>query len=303
MATAPWARDPVTPITVAAFIREQLPRLSGGETRFLSSSDFSTWEVDGRYILRFARDEESDGQLTREVAVLPVLEKVLPVGVPQVDLVAPFAPGLQVMGYPKLPGVDGEAFRPSPEKQDHLVGQFADLLLALRELSVADLPAAIPEWPGHDLELARRRLDDHGHLLAERAPEIATPDIMRYVHGDVPIAAPTAAPAVVAHADIKGEHLLFEPDAGCLTGVIDWADMSVTHPSIDLGALAVWLGPEFVNGVADRLGTPSAEVEQALAAVRLTRLAGLVSTFAGQKRRDIDRTKTMIRRAFTPASE
>ena len=202
------------------------------------------------------------------------------------------------MGYPKLPGLDGEAFRPPPEQRSDLAGQFADLLTALRAVPASSLHPDTPEWPGHDLEAARRQLTKHGHLVTERVPDLAVPEISRYLEGDVPTTGPAPGPAVISHCDIKPEHLLFDPERGRLTGVIDWADTCISHPTIDLGALAIWLGPGFMSEVAATLQTSPDAVDQALAAVRIALLAGLARTFAGEKHWTVDITTTMIRWAF-----
>lgn len=296
--THPWNRGPVTPRNVRAFVRKHLPQLAGRDLRFLSLSDFSTWEVDGRYILRFARNSESNGQLTREVDALPVLEKALAIKVPEVDLVMPYRRDLQAMGYAKLPGIDGEAFQPRRDQTSHLVGQFAELLTALQEIPASALHPDTPHWPGHDLEGACRHLSKHGHLIGERASDLITAEVSGYLQGAVPMEVAPPAQPVVAHCDIKGEHLLFDPDAGRLTGLIDWGDMCVTQPTIDLGALAIWHGPRFVGDVAASIGTPADVVESTLMAVRVTMLAGLARTFAGEKHWPVDLATTMIRRVF-----
>lgn len=301
--TQGWSDGPVDPSAVATFVRNNLPLLRGDQIRFLSLSDFSTWEIDGRYILRFARDDGSNAQLTREVAALPVLERALPVEVPRVDLVAFYSEGRQVMGYPKVAGVDGETFRPGPDRRSHLVNQFAELLIALRGLPASALHPDTPQWPGYDLEGNQSHLAKCGHLVEEQMPDLLTPEVLRYVRGEIELAAPSEAPAVVSHADIKGEHLLFNVESGRLTAVIDWADMCVTQPTFDLGFLAIWLGPKFVSDVAEKIGTPSDDADHAVAGVRLAMLAGLALTLAGEKHWPMELAKTMIRWAFAADDE
>lgn len=300
--TSARSEGPVTPRGVRAFVRTHLPRLGGRDIRFLSLSDFSTWEIDGRYILRFARNAESNRQLARELTALPILEAHLAVEVPRIDLVVTYRRDLQVMGYPKVPGVDGESIRPPPQLRAPLVEQFAGLLGALRALPATAVHPETPKWAGHDLERARRHLVKHGHLIAERAPELIVPEVVPYLRGEVSTEAPPPADPVVSHCDIKGEHLLFDPARGRLTGVIDWADMCLTHPAIDLGALAIWLGPRFVHDVGAMLGMTPEVMDRALTGVRMTMLAGLARTFAGEKRWPVDLATTMIRWAFATES-
>ena len=95
-------------------VSRYVPRLAGDQIRFIGASDFSTWEVDGQFMVRFAFNEGSDAQLRLEVAALPVLAAYLPISVPQVEFVGATDDGRPVIGYPKLLGTDGEHFRPAP---------------------------------------------------------------------------------------------------------------------------------------------------------------------------------------------
>jgi aminoglycoside phosphotransferase (APT) family kinase protein len=48
---------------------------------------------------------------------------------------------------------------------------------------------------------------------------------------------------VFSHNDLGIEHVLVDPGAGMVTGVIDWGDAAIVDPAIDFGLLYRDLGP------------------------------------------------------------
>lgn len=53
---------------------------------------------------------------------------------------------------------------------------------------------------------------------------------------------PAEDPSMIQHADLKGEHIFVDPDTGALTGIIDWSDACIGHPSVDIGGIAISIG-------------------------------------------------------------
>ena len=74
-------------------LQVHVPSRAQPDLRFHARGDFETWEVGGRYILRFASSDEGDAKLRREAAALTVLSQHLPVEVPHIDLVTTSAIG------------------------------------------------------------------------------------------------------------------------------------------------------------------------------------------------------------------
>jgi aminoglycoside phosphotransferase (APT) family kinase protein len=120
----------------------------------------------------------------------------------------------------------------------------------------------------------------------------------RFLAGDVPLpAAPSAL--VVSHADLKGEHLLLEPDRPRLTAIIDWADVAYLDPAVDLGSLAIWLGPDLVVDVAARSGLfDEPTVARALFQVRVWMLHGVARMLVGENDWPPDLVRTQLAWAF-----
>jgi aminoglycoside 2''-phosphotransferase len=61
-------------------------------------------------------------------------------------------------------------------------------------------------------------------------------------------------PALI-HRDLSGEHILFDPGQGCITGIIDWEDAAIGDPAFDFTGLLDY-GSEFVQGVLSAYGGP-----------------------------------------------
>lgn len=164
-------------------------------------------------------------------------------------------------------------------------------------MTPAQIDHEIPDWPGPDLDTPLERLARYARLIRAHSPDLVTPEMAAYLHGeiDVPVRPDTR---VLAHADLKGEHLLFDEMAGRLTAVIDWADLSLSDPAVDLGYLAIWLGPRFMTDVGRRIGASTEMMDRALFGMRSYMLIGLGSTLAGEKHWPLELARTQLRAAF-----
>jgi aminoglycoside phosphotransferase (APT) family kinase protein len=250
--------------------------------RRLSLSDFSTWDADDRVILRFAVDDEGDRQLRREATALPVLAEVLPVRVPSLELLDVQPDGHLVMGYQKLHGRSGEDVRPGPEHRPVLAAQIASVLGALHGLDEHRVAGdGLPRWPEADLPAQLSALGPYAEVLRDGLGGIRTTAMERFISG-VETVPPPSTRLVVSHADIKGEHLLLDHEPPRLTAIIDWADIACLDPAIDVGSLAIWLGPAFVRDVGTRLGYDDATVARGLFVTRLWMLIGVGRMLAGE---------------------
>ncbi|HUR48423.1 MAG TPA: phosphotransferase [Acidimicrobiales bacterium] len=265
------------------------------EVRFLGQRDFNTWEVGGEFILRFAVDDESDAAARREVAVLPHLASVLEVEVPRFDFVDTFGEGYRVVGYRKVQGLDGEDYRIGAEERPQLVQQFARLLKSLHAVPGDAFEVDIPLWSPAEPALQVERIVRYASVIREQVPELVTPSMAEYLGGRVALPR-WEYPLVVAHADLKGEHLLFE--SGRLHAVIDWADICLTDPAVDLGALATCVDPIFVREVGAAYGASEATIERALFFSRAYMLVGLGRLLTGKNHWPKDLVSKQVARAF-----
>lgn len=73
------------------------------------------------------------------------------------------------------------------------------------------------------------RLSDHGDVK-DLARDV---DIDQALHLSEATAAAVQEPTLL-RTDLMCEHIFVNLDTGCLTGVIDWSDACIGHPSIDI---------------------------------------------------------------------
>jgi aminoglycoside phosphotransferase (APT) family kinase protein len=213
---------------VHALLAEQFPELDGSSARLLGEGwDNSVWVVEERWAFRFPRRDIAIPGVQRELAVLPALAPVLPTPIPVPRFVGepsdrfpwPF------VGAELLSGIEPCDAELSDDDREKLGGELGRFLRVLHELN---LDLALPVDPlgrgdmsrqvTMSLELAAKVgwLEiDRTSLLFARALELDPPSV-----------------AVLVHGDLHLRHVLVEH--GALAGVIDWGDVCVGDPSIDL---------------------------------------------------------------------
>jgi aminoglycoside phosphotransferase (APT) family kinase protein len=222
---------------VRALIGEQFPELPMLELRLLAEGwDNAVWLVNGELIFRFPRRAIAIPGVEREIAVLPELAPLLPIAIPAPTFIGRPSDAFPwpFFGARLIPG--GEAAeRRLGEDELHAVAR--PLGAFLRALHDPQLAARF----GPRLPLdANRRADMafRAPMADERLAELTAltgwrrPPLVDRLLADAVALPPPATPALV-HGDLHARHLVFE-DGGRLTGVIDWDDICLADPAIDL---------------------------------------------------------------------
>jgi aminoglycoside phosphotransferase (APT) family kinase protein len=235
---AEWSPEQLVDEPLARrLIGSQFPQLAGAAIEPLGEGwDSTVWLVDGLWSFRFPRREVVVPGLEREIAVLPLLAPLLPAPIPVPELVGRPADGypFPFAGARYLPG--GEPFQASPGDAERiaLAAPIACFLRALHSIdpgahpSTANLPldgnrrADMP----YRVEFTRRRFDELSELGLWEAPST----VRELVESAVGLGAP-AEPRIV-HGDLHLRHVLI--DGGRLSGVIDWIDVGLADPAVDL---------------------------------------------------------------------
>jgi len=265
----PWtAEREVTPELAAELISAQFPALAGAPVVLMAAGwDNVVYQVGGEWVFRFPQREIAVALAGKELTVLPRLAPLLPLPVP-----VPVFAGTGTDRYPwpfwgarRIPGTElAQAGLPDTERGPaaRAAGEFLGVLHdpALAGPIGASLPAD-PNRRGDIVtraQMAARALD---RLAGERTwrPERAVLDLLDRAGRSgigylVPHAAGGGLPAggtaqarpgqaaVICHGDLHVRHLLV--DAGGLAlGVIDWGDLCLADPAIDLSlAYAAFTG-------------------------------------------------------------
>jgi aminoglycoside phosphotransferase (APT) family kinase protein len=229
---------------VLALIRLQFPDIDPHNVSLLGEGcDSRAFDVDGRWVFRFPKRADVEQQLLLESRVLPVLANASPLPLPlfrfhgRPSEMFPW----HFVGYPKLPGVPGIQLSAAEfplERWAPAVGRFLSWLhrfpvedarlLELEERPVADL-----------IEEVRRDALDDFHVVG-RAPQAG--QWKAFFETGLPTSALNPLPSVVVHSDLAVEHILFDPATGEVTGIIDWTEIALGDPSVDLACFYHWGG-------------------------------------------------------------
>lgn len=244
-----------------AEIRAAFPTLPARSVRELPGGwDFLTLEVDRKWIFRFPARPPSEAQIRREFDLLPLIASHVGVPVPEYrfrsepDRRFPHRFG----GYARLGGVRVDRAGltgPGLARVGRELGAAVARLHAipapravaagLSYRTAADTRRGLLRWRREMAKLVRPLLDrDSRRRLDTLLGRLVLPELHRY------------QPAVI-HNDLLPAHVLVDPRAGRLTGLIDWGDVEFGDPAFDLGVLGRMpgLGPAMwaaYRGRADR---------------------------------------------------
>jgi aminoglycoside phosphotransferase (APT) family kinase protein len=234
--------------------------------------DHVAWRVDAAdgaaWIVRAASlDEPGDtdvGDVRREVAVMQLVRRQLG------DLVADAVvidDASGCMAHRRVPGVPlqdlvatGAIGAPDVHR---LAGEIGALIGTIAAIDPAGASEPIPvDDAGADAWLAElpAALDVIGPRLAPAALDA----VERFIASPPP-AAPKRDELVLAHNDLGGEHVLVDPTAMTITGIIDWSDAAIADPAAELGRLLRDLGAAHLDAVlaGARPERPDAQRERA----------------------------------------
>ena len=263
-AASQWTAEfDVTSELAADLIREQFPDLAARQVTLLATGwDNTAFLVDGQWLFRFPRRQIALPGVRREITVLPRLAVRLPLPVPD-----PQFAGQPSSRYPwpffgarRLPGEEladsgladsrragaavsvGHFLRALHDPG--LVTIVADAGLpvdpmrrasppvrASRAREVLDRLAQSGIWPG-DSEVSRL-LDQADRGSGADLPDRAASRADAGGTGPAAGLTPGSGQLVVCHGDLHVRHLLVARD-GSAAGVIDWGDLCLADPAVDL---------------------------------------------------------------------
>lgn len=206
------------------------------------------------FVVRVARTPVASVGHCREVGLLPVVARVLPVSVPEpVWRLEP--DGRSRFGAMAYRRIGGTALPRDRDHADALVGELSDLLVRLhqtREEQLAATVVPLTDWKRGTIATVSRGVD---HLAHELPPTVHAwlvawrEEFVRHVEGI------RAAEAVVVHGDFWHDNILVRQDR--LAGVLDWEAAALADPAVDIAP--VWdidedLGARLLDGYQQRAG-------------------------------------------------
>lgn len=226
------------------------PKQSFKQMRFLGEGlDSRAYLVDERYVFRFPKRAEVARSLTREIALLPHLQN-LPLRVPDFQFVGNHPEtGMPFVGYPLLNGIEWseQTFDSQPPDQQaeslERIGGF------LTQLHRFDVDRALQL--GVDIQDSRQDyLDTYREIQTDLFP-LLTPEQQHRIHQrfDAFLADERNVEYTncLIHDDFSTDHILSDPKTGIPRAVIDFGDVAVGDPDLDLKYLYDELGQSFIG--------------------------------------------------------
>ena len=249
----PWADDvELTAREAALLVERQFPDLAPARLELLGVGwDNVAWLVNRRFVFRFPRRQVAAGLLEREARILPLLAPRLPLRIPAPEYVGAPTPKYPYVfaGYPLIPGRTADRWPWSDEARAALAPALALFLAALHRIPI---DAATLEWAPRD-EIARTDVRGRAPRVKERIAANAAGLDARDVRALLALvdelatrAGSVGAPCWV-HGDFYARHLVLTP-ARRLAGVIDWGDVHVGDPALDLSIAFSFLPPAARDG-------------------------------------------------------
>ncbi|MBV8370509.1 MAG: phosphotransferase [Candidatus Eremiobacteraeota bacterium] len=226
-------------------IAAQFPELTGLSVEpFGNGWDNTAYLVGGTYVFRFPRRTIAVPLIEREVAILPLLAPALPApipvpcfaGIPTEAFPWPFA------GYVHLAGTTVSEL-PRATFGTRLAGELGAFLRALHR--IVPSAAVARGLPPDDIgRLAHeRRFALACNRLAELHAAGVIPSPISLTEQLARIAPqPGEGALCIVHGDLYARHVLVNQEGG-LGGVIDWGDVHLGNPALDLAVVDLIFTP------------------------------------------------------------
>lgn len=244
-----WDADVVVDeALVCALLDEQFPDLDASTAQLLGEGwDNSVWLVEERWAFRFPRREIAIPGFERELALLPRLAPLLPAPIPEPTFVGETSERFhwRFFGTPYLGGHEpADASLTDADRRELAVelGAFLHVLHSPETLAAVDPERALPVDFNRRADMPFRvtRLRERLHDVPSDLWE--PPEAALRILGAAEELPPPSGRHVVAHGDLHIRHVLV--DGGHLSGVIDWGDICLADPSIDLVLMWMLLTPD-----------------------------------------------------------
>ena len=256
----PWAADvELSAADAGRLIARQFPPLAGARVEpFGVGWDNAAFLVDGRLVFRFPRRQFAAGFIAREAQVLPLLAPHLPLPIPVPTFAGEPDDGYPYpwAGYALLPGTTACRVAWSEEERAGCAVPLARFLAALHRIPVDPETAA---WaPGDDIGRAdfAKRVPMVQERLSAVAPTLQGRVVVEPLLELVDRLAPTppmAGPPCWVHGDLYARHLLVDEERRPC-GVIDWGDVHLGDPALDLSLAFGFLAPSARDTFRDAYG-------------------------------------------------
>ncbi|MER5689572.1 aminoglycoside phosphotransferase family protein [Streptomyces sp. NPDC002205] len=218
--------------------------------------DNLAYEVNGELIVRFSKEPDLARRaalLNHEARVLAAVADVSPLPVPQPT----FTVAEQgCLAYFKLPGVPLVGM-PRHQRSAHgtsIGAALGELLTALHAVAIDRMAVETDHQPVAEW---RHEAMENYVTVAWQVPAAQRRSVEAFLDAAPPHDGCTPT---FSHNDLGIEHVLVDPVAWTVTGIIDWSDAAVVDPACDFGLLYRDLGPAATRAAISTYRTDANDV-------------------------------------------
>lgn len=203
--------------------------------------DNLVYEVNDELIVRFSKESDPAiraARVNHEARLLAAVAGISPMAVPEPRFTVAEQGCLAYFKIPGLPMLD----LPQPHRLAHatsIADALGDLLTAMHAVPV-DRMAGLVGTDDQPVAMWRHEAAETYERIAGEVPAGHRRPIEVFLQEPTP--GDRYVPAF-SHNDLGIEHVLIDPVAWTVTGIIDWGDAAIVDPAYDFGLLFRDLGP------------------------------------------------------------
>jgi aminoglycoside phosphotransferase (APT) family kinase protein len=236
-------------VEVERLVATHLPGHPAGPVERLGEgTDHDAYLVAGRLVVRIGKEPDPAARAARtgrDALLLRTVGRVSPLPVPVPAFTVPDAGCIAYVplaGVPllRVPAAERTALAPGVA---HALGGF---LAALHALPAAAAGGLVETDLRTAAEWREEAVETCAHV-AGAVPAAYRRRVAAFLDAPLPTEAFADVPLRFTHNDLGIEHVLVDPAAGRVTGIIDWSDAAVADPAADFARLERDLGPAAVD--------------------------------------------------------
>jgi aminoglycoside phosphotransferase (APT) family kinase protein len=256
---SPWSAEcAVTPDCACALIEAQFPKLAPVVVEPLGAGwDNTAYLVNGAYVFRFPRRKSAVKFFEAETRLLPVIAPQLPVSVPVPNYLGGPTPEFDwpFAGYPLLAGRTACTADLNAEHRVRIAPALGHFLATLHSASTAAVARQRGAGPDPIDRLNPVRALPRARELLDRLSKQGLIDAPKPLAALLDAAPVDYVPRTdtLVHGDLYARHLLVD-EANGLAGVIDWGDVHLGDPALDLTIVLTFLPPVARPGFCEAYG-------------------------------------------------
>ena len=220
--------------------------------------DNLAYEVNGELIVRISKEPDPAPRtalLNREARLLAAVAEVSPLPIPEPTFTAAEQGCLAYFKLPGVPLLDISRHQRS-EHGTSIAATLGALLSALHAVPV-DRWTDLVDTDDQPLAEWQRVAAETYLTVAGQVPAVHRRPVETFLDAPPPYDGYTPA---FSHNDLGIEHVLIDPVAWTVTGIIDWSDAAIVDPAYDFGLLYRDLGPAALRVAIRRYRTDANDV-------------------------------------------